>query len=258
MITHCRDHRLANTRKKRLRETQFAAKTCRTANDHAQDITPSNVTGKHTVADEESRSTAVIGQNAICYEIRLNIGIGVPSELLNALENRNEHIRIIVRGGTLHHHHEPLETRASVHVLRRQGFQYPPTKRIVLDEHQVPQLHKPVTVTIYLALMTRYTLHITEPAAAIVVDLAIRPARTSIRHFPKVVFPAEVENMGRIDPGLALPIAHGLRIRRYLSLIILEHGSVQTIAGKPPRVDQQLPRPRNRFLFVVIAKRPVP
>ena len=93
--------------------------------------------------------------------------------------------------------------------------------------------------------------------AEVKVDLGARTARTELRHLPEVFLAPEEQNMRRVEARLCLPNIGGFVIARNVALIIFKTGGVEFILGQTPHIGEQLPRPGDGFLFVVIAKRPV-
>ena len=87
-------------------------------------------------------------------------------------------------------------------------------------------------------------------------DLAARPARPGVAHFPEVVL--FVSGMNALRRQKAQPEIVGFDVRRkILRLVAFEICRVQSLLGNLPDVGQQFPRPLDRLGLEVIAERPV-
>src|SRR5215213_2134079 len=93
--------------------------------------------------------------------------------------------------------------------------------------------------------------------AAIQMDFGARTTGSGLCHLPEIFLAPEEQNMRWIKTGLFFPSVRGLIIARDRAFLILKTGCIQLIFRQTPYVGEELPRPGNRFLLVVIAERPV-
>ena len=93
--------------------------------------------------------------------------------------------------------------------------------------------------------------------ATVVVDFAVRPARSRIAHLPEVVFVAEREDVVVVDGCFGLPVARRFLVQAQVALVIFEDGGPQAVGGEAEDAGEQIPGPADGFLFIVVAKRPV-
>ena len=87
--------------------------------------------------------------------------------------------------------------------------------------------------------------------ATVNVDFRARSAGARLAHFPEIVLFGKTQDLLRIDVGLCPPPLVRFVVRRI-------HRRPEFLLGKFPDLGQQFPGPADGFLFVVIAKRPVP
>ncbi len=128
-------------------------------------------------------------------------------------------------------------------MLLRQRLKSAVGLTVILDEHEVPEFDDPIITDV------------DERAARTVggeIDMNFRAgaARASLAHLPEVVLVAELQDVRRIDVGLAFPEFEAL-------VVVLIDRGVQTLFGKLPDLGHQFPRPADRFLFIIVAERPV-
>ena len=87
--------------------------------------------------------------------------------------------------------------------------------------------------------------------AAVNMDFRARSAGARLAHFPEIVLFGKTQDLLRIDIRLGPPPLIRFVVRRI-------HGCPEFRLGQFPDLGQQFPGPADGFLFVVIAKRPVP
>src|SRR5215510_16298846 len=98
--------------------------------------------------------------------------------------------------------------------------------------------------------MARRVLALTRAGAVVDMDLRTWSAGSSLAHLPEVIFVAEAQDLIAIDVGLFAP--------PFICFIVSGvHRGPQFVLGQTPYVGEQFPGPKNRFFFVIIAKRPV-
>src|SRR5713101_7578893 len=98
--------------------------------------------------------------------------------------------------------------------------------------------------------MARRVLALARAGAAVDVDLRAWPARSSLAHFPEVVFITKPQDVVAVDVGLFAP--------PLISLVIGGvHRGPQFVFGQTPHGGEQLPSPRDRLFLVIVAERPI-
>ena len=88
-------------------------------------------------------------------------------------------------------------------------------------------------------------------------NFRVWPAWADFGHLPKIVLAPEEEQVLRIKPRLLQPALCGFVIFRHNALFIAEAGGPQAVFGQAPYPGEQLPRPRDCILLVIVAKGPV-
>ena len=179
------------------------------------------------------------------------VAVALARERLRDLEQRDEEVRLEVVVDALQQRGDPLEARPRVDVLRGElADDLQVRVDLVLDEHEVPDLHEALFVDVGTAVGPVLR-------AAIDEDLRARPARSRrvgvpvVRQLPLVVEPAAADDpLGRqacrVDPD-----------RLGLGVVLVHRGPQQVVVDAEPLGDQ-LVRPRDRLLLEVVAEREVP
>src|SRR5215510_8098606 len=98
--------------------------------------------------------------------------------------------------------------------------------------------------------MARPALHVAGFRPAIEMNLAARPARSCLTHFPEIFFFTEAFDPLRRQATDLSPELFGL-------IIVEINGRPQLIFWQSPFLSQKLPSPLDGFGFVVVAKGPV-
>ncbi len=154
-----------------------------------------------------------------------------------------ENVGVVIRPLSLQDRADPFEPHAGVHVPGGKKLEAPVLCPVVLDEHQVPDLHDSRIPGVHQPAPRPV-------AGKIDMDLRTGAARTGVAHLPEVVLFPEPEDMRRVDVG------HGLaRARRPRRRSRRPWHRAAPFPGPTP--GQQLPGPADRLPLVVIAERPV-
>ena len=239
----------------RLHDRPLDAEPARVRDDAAehpaQDVAAAFVRRLHAVGDQERGRAAVLGDHLERDVVALVRSVPLAGQRLDHLEERTERVGLEVVVLALQQRGDALEARAGVDVLRGElADDLEVRVDLVLDEHQVPDLHEPVLVDVGTALRP-------VPRAAIDEDLRARPAGTGGVRVPVVrqlAFAVEAaashDPLGRyacrVDPD---------RLRLG---VVLVHRDPQQVVLDPESLGDQLVRPRDRVGLEVVAEREVP
>ncbi len=144
---------------------------------------------------------------------------------------------------TLHQSHNPLHTHTGVDALGCERFILLPFPLDVLDEHQVPKLHEPFTVTARLAVWAAAA----ERFAAVEINLGTGAAGVPHTDFPEVVLLAQAHDSIRRHTDTLAPNGESF-------FVILVDADPQLVFGKLHVFGDKLPSPGNRFRLEVITE----
>jgi hypothetical protein len=181
----------------------------------------------------------------------------VTRQLLRLLDQRQEQIGLVVGIDALQDRHDALEAQAGIDVLRGQRMQFRGRRAIVLNEDQVPDFEETRAIAVDAAHVTGHILFVAELRAAFIVNLAVGTARPDLGHFPEVFLAPEEQQMRLVKARLLAPGVRGLVVARHHALLVFKARRPQAALVQTPHLGQQLPCPRDGFLFVVVAERPV-
>ena len=180
--------------------------------------------------------------------------VGLAAECGYAVEQRLEHVGVVVGLFALHGHRQALEAHARVDVLVRQGHERAVGHAVELHEDEVPDFdHLRVVGVDQGGARCGGPVGV---AAEVDVDFRARSAGPGFAHFPEVVL-----LRGEQDAVFGYPFgpnALGLLVRfQAVSGVPFKHGHVQAILVQAVHLGEQFPRPIDGLLLEVIAKRPV-
>ncbi len=176
----------------------------------------------------------------------------MADELRQPLDDRREEVGPVVRVDPLHHRRDALQPHAGVDRLERQRRQRPVRGAIELHEDQVPDLEPARAV---LRVVRDAVLALGQLGAAVVVQLAARPARAGVAHAPEVLVVAlrdvaPAHQPLRRQADLIGPDAVGLLV------IGVDRGG-HSLGRQAELLGQVLPRPVDGVALEVVAEAPV-
>jgi len=165
--------------------------------------------------------------------------------LLDGVEQRDEHVRVVVGAAVLQDRHQPLETHAGVDVLVGQRPQRAALLAVELDEDQVPDLDHVRVVRVH------ERGRVPAAADAVVVQLRARPAGPHVAHLPEVVGLAAGQHALRGQ--VPQPEVPRLQVRRQpVPLVATEVGGVEPGGVQPVLLRQDLEGPRDGLVLEII------
>ena len=245
-LDHARDHL--------VEDPALDAQSARVG-DHApqhatQDVAAPGVRRLDPVGDQERRRPPVLGDDLERDVVVRILAVLPAGEPLGDLERRAEQIRFEDVVDALQHRRHSLERRTGVDVLARQrrddgeiGVD------LVLDEHEVPDLHEALLVDVGSAVgsVLRSTIH---------EDLAAGAGRPGGVRRPVVGGLAlGVEHPPPDDPVRGEP--RDIDPGRDRFLVIVEHGDPQAIMLDPVALRDQLVCPPDGVDLEVVREREV-
>ncbi len=248
--------RLGHFGEERFVKPDLGAEARRAADDHARDVVAPAVAGDDAVCDEEGRAADVVTDDAIGCEIRIHFLFAMTRERTQDFERAGEEVGLVVGVHALQNRDNALEPHARVHVFGGKRLETAIVEEIVLDEDVVPQFEETRALAVHAALM-RDIAQVVEFFTAIQMNFRTRAAGARFRHLPEIILAAKEQHMRQIEAGLGAPGIGGLVIARDIALIVFEASGVDLVLRQAPDLGEQLPRPGDGFLFVVIAKGPV-
>ena len=137
-------HHLHQAHEARGLKAQIGTLAHGATDDAAQDVIAALVARTHAVGGEEGHGTAVVGQHAHgAVDTRVGV-VGAARHLLGPPDERPEAVGLEHRRLVLQDRREALEAGAGVDVLGRKGGERAVLRPVVLHEHEVPELKKPV------------------------------------------------------------------------------------------------------------------
>ncbi len=198
-----------------------------------------------------SRSVSSIGVDVV-----VTADLGARRQFGGGGEDRREDVGVVVRRLALQDRRDALEAHPGIDVARRKRDERAVGLRVVLHEHVVPDLHHPRIVLVdERGAIGRRALVV---GAEVDVDLGARAARAGVAHHPEVVLRRSVEDVLGDEAGLRRPDLRRLVVAPEAEpRVAAVDGHVEAIGRHAPALGQQLPRPRDRLGFEVVAERPV-
>ena len=251
--TILRDDGFRYLRQERLAQADLRPEAGGAADDHARYIVASRVAGHHTIRDQEGRRADMVSNDAVGREVRVDLLAGRAGQRGEHVHRAGEQVGFVVRVDALQDRDDALEAHAGVYVLLRQRLEAAVVIEVVLDEDIVPQLEVARALAVHPADVVG-AAQVVALFPQVDVDLRARPAGTCFRHLPEILMAPEEQNMRRVKPGLFLPDICGFIVARDAAPFILEAGCIEFVLGQAPNIGQQLPRPGDGFLLVIIAE----
>ncbi len=165
-FAHQRGHELPHQRIARADQLRMAH---RAPHDAAQHVAAALVRRQHAIGDQKRRSAQVVGDHAVRNLVRT---VGVDAARLGAGADQRAHqIDVVIVVLALQHGGDALETHAGVDRGPRQFYALAARQRLVLHEHEVPDLDEAVAIGVCRAGRTAGDL-----VAVIEEDLRARAA----------------------------------------------------------------------------------
>ncbi len=205
------DDRFRNLGEERFVESDLRAEARRASDDHAADVIAPDVARHDAIRHEERRRARVVADDAVGREILEHLLFGMTCQPAQNLQRIFEEVGLVIGIHILQHRDNALEAHARVHVRGGERLERVGTEAVVLDEDQIPQFEESFAIAVDAADVPLDALLVAILDAAVVMDFGTRPAGTRLRHLPKIILAAEVEDVFLHEPGLGAPI-----IRRVL------------------------------------------
>ena len=182
----------------RLLDSQQLRRPDHPAQQAAQHITTTVITGADAVGDDDRRGPAVVGDDPIPDVVFVaSHAVTAGGDACDEVDHRAQQIRLVDVVHILQQAGDAFDAHAGVDVLARQRAEdlevllRCPRAALVLHEHEIPDLDVAVFVGFWATL--RAVLR-----AAVVIDLRRRTARTGDAHRPVVVgHPAALDPLCR-------------------------------------------------------------
>ena len=222
--------------------------------DAAHDVARFFIGRRDTVADQHRRRPRMVGDNAKAHIVFGVRTVVLAAQFGGAIEDRPGAVNLVKVVDALQDRGHPFKAHTGVDVLGRKLAEDRKTLLVTacaafeLHEHEVPDFE------ITLFVRDGAAAH-TESRAAVVVDLAARPARTWHSHRPEVVGHAAPLN------ALSRDADHVMPDRGRLVVVLVDSRpqqfGIEAIAAGLNRTRQQLPGERDCPLFEVVAEREV-
>ena len=205
---------------------------------------------------------------AVSSQFRVDVHIGLAAEFLQLAEDGGEDVGGVVARldreigkafCALDDRAGALKAHAGIDVFRGQLAEGAVGLGVVLDEDEVPDFDAEVGVVVdEVAAGDGVALR-----REIDVEFGARTARTGFAHHPEVVLHVAVDDLDfRITTRRAekfRPDVVGFLVEiSGIALLRSVNRGVETMRGQPPAPDDEFPRPRDRLLFEIVSKRPVP
>ena len=233
-------------------DTHQPAVPNRPTHDPTQDVPGSVVRRSDSFANQKGHGPRVVRDHLVAESLALD-GVGiVTDELREPLDDGHEQIGLVVRVDALQDRGGPLQAHPGVHALERQGRQRPVRGAVVLHEHKVPELE---IARAGLGVIRDAVGALAELGAAVVVDLATRPAGAGLGHLPEVVIVPDRD----IAPARDALEGHADLLRPDLERLLvigIDRGR-QALLRDAKVFGKKLPCPADRLALEVVAKAPI-
>ena len=239
VVSHLIDHRVGDRCQKRLVEAKDFAKSCCAAQDHAQDILAAFVAGQDAVSDQEGAGAHVVCDRPIAEEVCLALCVAVAGQLLDACQDRDKGVGVVVVVLALQDAGQPFQTGSGVDAGGGQRHQLAIWAGVVLHEDQVPDFQ------VFVVFVDAAWL-LAGQVTPVVMDLGAGAAGAGVPHRPPVVFLAETQHPCGVSPLLS-PQPFGV-------VILCVDGEPQPFQGQAQFFDQQLPGKADGVRFEVVAE----
>ena len=263
----------------RLVQAERAAVADGAAEDAAQDIVAVGVPRLDAVGDGERESADVVGDDAegdIGFFLLGVAGraaggkggaVGAAAEFFEFVEDRTEDVGLVIRDAgvgeiaevfcALDDRGDALEAHAGIDMARGERAERAVGIRVELDEDEVPDFD-----AVGGAFVDERATGVAG-GGQVDMEFGARAAGAGFAHHPEVVLLVAVDDVdGGIESGGAEffgPEIPGLLVARGgIPWFGVVDCRVEAGGGKFPAVDDEFPRPVDRFFFEIVAERPVP
>ena len=194
----------------------------------------------------------MVGDDLVAEPLALDGRRIVADEVGQPLDDRHEEIGPIVRVDPLQRARHALQAHAGVDTLERQRGQGSVGRPVELHKDQVPDLEPAGTG---LGVVGDAIRSLAELRAAVVVDLATRPAWAGLGHLPEVVVVPRRDVAPPCDPLRRQADFLGPDLVRLV--VIGVGGGGQPLWSDAEVVGQELPGPADRLALEVVTEAPV-
>ena len=225
----------------------------RAPNDPAQDVAATLVARPHAVGDHERHPTPVVGKDAVRLRGRLRLAVRDAALGRDPLHDRLVAVGLVDRENVLKNRRGALEAHAGVDVLLGQRGHPAVGMKLVLHEHEVPELQ----VALARAAGRAFGAAAADALAAVVEELRVRATGAWAPDRPEVVGAAEPHDALRRQP-LRLPEADRFLVLAQSELGIPgEHRHREAIEVDLHVVEDELPGEVDRAFLEVLPEREV-
>ena len=185
------------------------------AQNTPNDIGAAHIAGRHAIRYGKGDGARMIGDHAHGYaapfalRLVLHADIVVRDDFLPGRKRRHpgkqgrKQVRVVIRPLALQNRHQPLQSQPGVHMYGRKRFKRPARQRIVLNEHEIPQLDDFRVIRIDQVLAGRGPPRFVRAQ----VDMHFRtwPARPLVPHHPEIVLRRKEKYVRRVDVRFGFP-----------------------------------------------------
>ena len=227
------DNRIDQFGQERAADAEHAAMAGRTAQQAAQHIAAPFVGRQNAIRHHEDGGTDVVGDDADRDIILLVRAVGLARDALDMVQHGGDGVDLEQVADILHHAGQTLQPHAGVDIRPGQALVMPVAVRVILAEHQVPDLHITVAVAADLAVRLAAAMF----GAAVIVNFRAGTAGAGTV-FPEVVFLAEADHVIGRDADFLGPDIIGF-------IIVKVDGDKQLFGRDLKVFGQEFPRPRG-------------
>ena len=210
------------------------------AHDPAQHVAAALVRRQHAVGDQKGGGAQMVGDDAVRGALR-PVRIDA-SEVGDGADQRAKEVDVVVVVHALQDGGDPLEPHAGVDRGARQVDALAARQRLVLHEHQVPDLDEPVAVGVGRAGRTAKNV-----VAMIEEDFGARTAGAGVAHRPEIVAGRDADDALVGQAGDRLPQIEGL-------IIVVIDRDGEPLLGNAEIAGQQPPGEFDRVVLEVVAE----
>ncbi len=158
------------------------------AHDAAKHVAAALVRRQHAVGDQERTRPQMVGDDAVRG---LALALGVDAgEVGDRLDQRGEHVDLVIVVGALQHRGHALEPHAGVDRGPRQVDALAARQLLVLHEHEIPDFDETVALGVGAARRPARDV-----LAVIVENLRARPARPGFAHGPEIIGAGDADDL---------------------------------------------------------------
>ena len=233
----CLSHNIVDgideTTQERVLDTQQATMEDGAAEQAAQDVAATLVTGKHSVGDQEVDRTSVVGDDAQGAGSPgiVVVHVGLARDVFTQLDEALHNVAIEEGALMLHDGSHALQAHAGIQIAMGQLGHGAVLLAVELGKDQVPELEETVAIAAGGAIRATAANLFTQ----IEIDLGARAARAGGSGCPEVVVLAQT---GDVVGGNAKLAPHVISL-----IIIREDGEVQALLGKLKDLGDELVGP---------------